>query len=337
MTIRLIVPLVALSLVAGACGGSTADTVITSDPVDTAAVVVSTTAAPPTTESVSFESEPIAAGPLFGSASAADQTGESCQDCTPDDIDDPTLANDDPPFVPADIDAPFCSLLAEMEERLFPSDDDEALIIAHAWITELRTVAVDAILGDLDALLEFLDVASASQGQIGINDSTDALDAATDRLDVYVDANCLGESVTASSEPLEPNPVGLDLEIPLVEFVGDRRDEPTPYFGDLDSGSGGGLDTEATPFCLAIHVINNRPQPRSDDMDELRVGKAYFEAIAPVIPRELAEDFVVIVDWVDTVLTAGSFDDVNEPEPGDGISNAVEAVDTYVNERCLTA
>ncbi len=26
-----------------------------------------------------------------------------------------------------------------------------------------------------------------------------------------------------------------------------------------------------------------------------------------------------------------------EPEPGDGISNAVEAVDTYVNERCLTA
>lgn len=332
MTLRPAVPLIALALVAAACGGSTADTVVNSAPVDTAAIVAPTTAAPPTTGPVPFESEPIDAGPLFGSSSATDATLEPCVDCSPDDD------NNNPRFAPAAADAPFCSLLADMNERPFPSDDSEALVVAHAWITELRNVAVDAILVDLDELLEFLDAAIASQGQIGIDDSADTLDAATDRLDAYVDANCLGTSGDTTSEPQEPIPVGLDLEIPIIDFDGDPRDEPTPYFGDdLSRGSGGGIDAESTPFCFAVHVINNRPQPSGDDTAELRVGKAYFEAIASVIPRELADEFLVIFDWINTVLEAGSFEDAEEPEPGDDITTAVDTIDTYVDERCLAA
>lgn len=351
MTFRTTVPFIAVVLVGAACSAGSDSAAPVTSPATTA--TTSTTAVPagslaPSDEPLPFESEPIDAGPFFGSASAADldaagaapaSQSEPCVDCVPP-------ADDIVPFVPAAVDEPFCTLLAEMNERPFPSDEAEAFVVVQSWITELRALAADPIVGDLDVLLAFLDAAIGSQGQISLDDAAEAVDGAAERIDVYVDTRCLGfGAVTAVVVGPDDPPATastseamLGIDIPVVAFNEDVSDDPTPYFGeDLATGSGGSANPTATQFCLAIHVINNRPQPTNDDTAEIRVGQVYFRAIAPVIPSELADEFDVIDAWIDGVLAVGSFEDVEEPEPGDDISNAVEAVIEYVDDQCLTA
>ncbi len=341
MHLRPIIPLIALATLGGACGSSSDG----AQQSTTTLAVTTTVAAEPAPESdVQFESEPIQAGPLFGSGAAsakdtdidASSQPEPCDDCDPDEV------PDRPAFQPASTDEPFCSLLADLEERPFPSDESESLVVARAWIAELRAVAPDSIGGDLDTFIQVLDTAIDSQGQIGIDQVGEELGEVSDRVDVDVDSRCHGRqtgetTITAPDGEQQPPAESVTIDgvvIGVVEFSGRAASESTPYFGDdLAVGSAGSQRPEADAFCRAINVINNRPQPTSD-LEELRVGGAYFEAIAPLVPDDLVEEFAIIDAWIDTISAEGGFTDVNDPEDGDEIMVAVEAVNSWIGQRC---
>lgn len=201
MLLRPILPLIALVTVAGACGSS-ADDAIPSDPSITDSSVATD---PPIDVPVTFESSPIQAGPIFGSGSStsAGETdtasqAEPCVDCEPGDDREPTPRS--PSFAPAAADEPFCTLLSELEERPFPSDETEAIAVVRAWISELRDAAVDSIVDDLDVFLDFLDEAINSQGQIGLGDSGPEIETASDRMDEYVETKCFGRSGASTDQ-----------------------------------------------------------------------------------------------------------------------------------------
>lgn len=182
----------------------------TADPVDTAPDTAQPSGADDPLD-VEFSSEPIDVGPLFGDAAASPAADDAAEEVVTDDPDstpdDPDSTPNDPPvettvaFTPAVEDAPFCTLLDDMNGRPFPSDDFEALIVANVWIGELRKIAVEEITDDLDVLLDFLAEALAANGDIDISDSSDAIDAASDRVSDYVDERCLGrEPAGATTE-----------------------------------------------------------------------------------------------------------------------------------------
>lgn len=367
LALRLALPVVATSIIATACGGGS-DSSAEADPSTTlVSTTVPTADGVPELVEVPFESEPITAGPLFGSGEAAAADAEQSVESTDDDgeqldtqpdPDDPS--NTDPDtvepdetidFVPAPEDTPFCGLLEVLEEQPFPSDDSEAMVVIRGWLTQLRDVAVDSVATDLEEFISFLDEAIASNGQLGLDDSEDRLDAVSDRMDDYVNAACYGfGQIDGRTEPVDPqltevvlgepdqaDPVfASGLQIPVVEFYGSIRSQPIAYFGiDTTVGAAGSAEPEATEFCLAIHTINNRPQPADSDETEVAVGQAYFDAIAPVVPAELTADFEAIGAWIDVILSAGSFDDATAEANFDGqVATAVETINDYVDTRC---
>lgn len=194
---------IALSLalvVAASCGGTKEPAVATS-PV--AAAVPATER--PTTDAgtaITFKSEPIEAGRLFGSADNGDssavgtsESAESCsnQGCADDGDATPTVASE--PFTPEVADAPFCAKLDELAERPFPSDDLEAIVVVQVWFAELRPTLVPSIVDDFEVLSSWLDGAVASQGSLGFDDTNEAVDDASDRINDYVNTKCEGPPI----------------------------------------------------------------------------------------------------------------------------------------------
>ena len=144
---------------------------------------------------------------------------------------------------------------------------------------------------------------------------------------------------TTIAEPRATTPTVLD--IPTVAISGPQRDVPVPYFGS-QAGDGGvmqpatGFEPAAADiaFCDAIEVINSRPQP-SDDYEEIVVAREYFLVIEPVVPDELGEPFARSLAFTEAIASAGSFDDVSEPQDGDALLQAIHQINGFVDERCL--
>ena len=370
MDSRPIIPLVVLATLAGACGssaeqGTSTEPLVTqppttepvsTEPATTAAATTTTVAEPTSTDlepdtEVMFESEPIEAGPLFGGGAAQANDAEnasqadSCDGCepNPDDI----APAEDPNFQVDAQDLPFCALLADLEQRPFPSDDDEALVVARVWISELRDVAVESIVGDLEMIIAVLDTATDSQGQIGLDSIGEQLDDITDRIGDYVEPKCFGRQVYTTTTVDDPPPTGASqpgaepeivggVEIPVIELSSAPRDGTRPFFGDSDTGVAGSQNPDADSFCRAVHVINSRPQP-IDDLEEIAVGQGYFDAIAPLVPADLVDEFDLIEDWTTSVLDADDIDDIDEPENGDPLLVAVDEIDAYLETNCSPA
>ena len=130
-------------------------------------------------------------------------------------------------------------------------------------------------------------------------------------------------------------------EIPQIAIQGRVSDDPAPYFGS-QSASGG--VTEPAPgftpaaadsdFCTDVSVINSRPQP-TDDFEEVVVAARYFEAIEESVPVDLAAPFAVVLEFARNIADAGSFEDADEPTNGDATSEAMAALNDFVDTRCL--
>ncbi len=210
----------ALALAVVACGSSDSTDTPSTDAATTVPAVTEPTGTAATTDpgdteavdplDVEFSSEPIEVGPILGDAPAASadesddaeavQTDAGTLESDPGDLPVETI----PPFIPAPADAPFCALLEDLEDRPFPSDELEQLMVASIWFDQLRNRAVPEIVGDLDTLIEFIDASIESDGAIDIADTPDAADDAIGRLDSYVNQRCNGfGDARTSAEPIE--------------------------------------------------------------------------------------------------------------------------------------
>lgn len=291
---------------------------------------------------VEFSSEPIEAGPLFGTSSGVVSEADSADSTSCFDGGEGTCpeANDGEPlsFDPAPEDRPFCSLLVDLEGRPFPSDDEEAVVVVRAWIGELRVVAVEPVQTDLDLLIEVLDDAIRSGGDLTGLELTEELDEASIRLDTYVDSACTGLGTTEPSgddqtldDPLLPD----GLTVPVIEFasVASTRQR---IFGEKNESriSEGFVPAEADrSFCTALDIVNSRPQP-SEDFDEVRFVDGYVRAIQPVVPAEIAAEIGVVLAWTANVVEAGSFTEEAEAATVGEVGDAVETIDGFVDARC---
>ena len=156
---------------------------------------------PITIDDIEIDPDAAPAGPLFGGASAATDDGgggqesepatvaEACQDepCDPD-IVDPEGPDEGPIVLPEH--QPFCSLLAEMEQRPYPDDEFEQLIVAHAWFQELGTVVPGEIAQPLLVLTDYLGAAVASQSVDIEADPDDPVLPAFEQISGFIETSC---------------------------------------------------------------------------------------------------------------------------------------------------
>lgn len=345
----------ALAVVAASCGG-TDDAPLITDSATTAAPGTQPPATTGVDAELTFESEPIDVGPLFGGADdavASDvESSSSADSCTDQDCDNGGDIPDQ--FAPAAADARFCATLDELAERPFPSDEMEALNVIQAWFVELRLTLVPSIVDDFEVLSSWLDEVAASQGSLNFDDTTATVDTASEALDEYVNTKCEGRQPVdpePASEPADTDPQSNatandpdlpdGLIVPVVEITSRRRAEPVPLFGS-QSTSGGvsepdpgfSVDAPDAAFCTALDIVHSRPQP-SDDFEELVVADQYLAAIAPTVPDEIAPEFEIVRMWASAIVNSGSFADSDEPENGDAFIGAIESVNGFVDTRCL--
>jgi hypothetical protein len=151
-------------------------------------------------------------------------------------------------------------------------------------------------------------------------------------------------TVTAptTSSPPPAAPTGYDAvndAIPAARFDGESVDVSAPYFGsqDVSGGAASPVDgfvpsSDDQEFCWAIEVINARPQPR-DEFQEIVVADEYFSAIRPFAVAAVASELDVLIGYTNTIVSHGSFTESDEVDSG--ASAAVEAINAFVDERCL--
>lgn len=166
---------------------------------------------PPTIDDIEIDPDAPPAGPLFGNASASREAPRDVRDpmdggqvVEPDEVDPQTtcLSEDDcgpgalppvDPFVPLPEHQPFCGLLAEIEERPYPEDEYEQLVVTQAWLQELRAVTPTEIGDPMDVVIAVIDGFVRSQDvdldDIAFDDGSDLL-VAVEHIEGFIESSC---------------------------------------------------------------------------------------------------------------------------------------------------
>ncbi len=310
---------------------------------------------------VEFSSDPIEAGPIFGSSAAVAVDDEVFDSCPPDgeeactDVDDDpvvaTCSNDGveacndlvdderPLFEPAPVDRPFCSLLDDLDGRPFPSDAVEAVSVIRVWIGELRKVATETVRADLDLLIRALDDAIADGSGLEVLDANEELDGANERIETHVESACEGTGAPVPDDDRPPTfddpPLPGGLVIPVIEFA-DASDTGRRIFGERDRSR---FDDSFVPaesdmgFCTALEIVAGRPTP-SADLDEIRFVDGYVRAIQPLVPVEISDQIDLVLEWTGRIVEAGEFTEQDDDRAEEFLGEAVETIDSFVDARC---
>ncbi len=160
-------------------------------------------------DDIEFESEGVPSGPLLGDEAlsddgdtAADPASEDCEalgDCgdgAPIEPDEPNQqsgeAREPVAFQPSPAWAAFCTVLAELEEREFPTDPTEALRVVDIWFGLLQPYVPAEIGADFAQLDDALDAAVQANDITLLETVSPELDAAAERIGDATDANCAG-------------------------------------------------------------------------------------------------------------------------------------------------
>lgn len=158
-----------------------------------------------TLDGIEFESEGVPSGPLLGDAAlsddalASDPASENCEelgDCgegAPIEPDQQSGEAREPvEFQPSPEWAAFCTVLAELEAREFPTDPVEALRVVDIWFGLLQPHVPGRIGADFAQLDAALDAAVQADDITLLETASPELDAAADRIGEATDANCTG-------------------------------------------------------------------------------------------------------------------------------------------------
>lgn len=207
-------PMAAAILLLAACGDdgtATPGTLPGTVPESVPGTVPDTIGDPPTIDDIEIDPDAPPAGPLFGNASASREAPRDVRDpmdggqvVEPDEVDPQTtcLSEDDcgpgalppdDPFVPLPEHRPFCGLLAEIEERPYPDDEYEQLVVTQAWLQELRAVTPTEIGDPMDVVIAVIDGFVRSQGadldDIAFEDGSD-LFVAVEHIEGFIESSC---------------------------------------------------------------------------------------------------------------------------------------------------
>lgn len=171
-------------------------------------------------DAIEFESEPIDGVAVLGNASLADdapssaghgteqageQPGEQASEEFDDEFIEPcpdegacTELDEGPPpveppaFVPTAEWAPFCTVLAAIDERPMPSDPLEQLTVVDRWFALLDPHLPDEIVADFGVLDALLDEAVAAGTADILEGPDEGVEEASDRIGDAIDTNCSG-------------------------------------------------------------------------------------------------------------------------------------------------
>ncbi len=186
-----------------ACGSDTAEPEPSPDEEEGALDLDAVRAA---LDDVEFESDGVPSGPLLGDEAlsddgdvGADPASENCEelgDCGEGEPVEPDQqsgqAREPVVFQPSPEWAPFCTVLAELEEREFPTDPTEALRVVDIWFGLLQPHVPAQIGADFAQLDDALDAAVQANDITLIENASPGLDEAAGRIGDATDANCAG-------------------------------------------------------------------------------------------------------------------------------------------------